>query len=657
MKVLTMYFLFVLSVATSLFAQQANLYESRYGDNGDGTFTNPFLWGDYPDVDMIRVGDDYYMVCSTFCLTPGIPICHSKDLVNWEIIGYAYERLIGDPVYDMKDGKTRYNGGSWAPCIRYHDGKFYIFYYDNLGYFVTCTADKPEGPYRQTMLRYRLYDPGVLFDEDGKVYVAHGQNAIYITEVSSDFTKVVTPQRMVFSSFRGAWEGSHLYKRNGYYYICNTAGGTSGQEYILRSKNIYGPYEVREMVNTDANLSGCGLHQGGFIDLHNGESWFFLFQDRIPAGRTPWLFPIRWVDDWPVLPTWDNYGRIAPTQDKPFHNSIKVEARPFERSDDFNSSKLNLHWQWSHNPDNERWSLTERPGYMRLYAVTADNWENARNTLVKRFIGPEMTATTCLDLTHLQNGDYAGLCVWNKPYSYLGVRKEDGRMRLVWTDNGKENMDGPDFDEKKIYLKVKGDNTGIARFWYSFDNRQWNRLGNDFRMGFSGATYLGNRFGLFCFHVGSGQSGYADFDYMHLNSPYGPANHFKAFDQIPFSFYDDEHNIRLSRRFSHASTPEQTLSFWEKDAWVQFNNVDFGEGAKRMVVTALLPVSSTAILEIREGTVDGELLGTCYLQASGETNDFQKYHASLKTVTGRKKLFFLLKEGDETVKFLTFKFK
>ena len=159
--------------------QEGSVSESRYADNGDGTFTNPVIWGDYPDVDMIRVGEDYYMICSTFCLTPGIPISHSKDLVNWEIIGYAYDRLIGNNVYDMAGGKTRYNGGSWAPCIRYHKGKFYIFYYDNLGYFVTNVSNRPEGPYKQTLLYCHLYDPSVLFDDDGKVYVVHGQNVIY----------------------------------------------------------------------------------------------------------------------------------------------------------------------------------------------------------------------------------------------------------------------------------------------------------------------------------------------------------------------------------------------------------------------------------------------------------------------------------------------
>lgn len=651
--------IFLLSLALCVFSHvsaQKVQYESRYSDNGDGTFTNPFLWGDYPDVDIIRVGDDYYMICSTFCLTPGIPISHSKDLVNWEIIGYAYDTLIGNDVYDMKDGKTRYNGGSWAPCIRYHNGKFHIFYYDNLGYFVSCVSDKPEGPYTQTTLDYRLYDPGVLFDDDGKVYVAHGQNAVYVTEISPDFKEVVTPQRLVFSAFRGAWEGSHFYKRNGYYYICNTTGGTPGQEYILRSKNVYGPYEVKEVVNTDSNLSGCGLHQGGFVDLPNGESWFFLFQDRVPAGRTPWLFPVRWVDDWPVIEAGDNYGRIAPTQQKPLGDKVKVAATSFERSDEFNSDKLNLHWQWSHNPDNKKWSLEERPGFLRLHAIKADSWENARNTLVRRFIGPEMTAMTKVDISNLKDGDCAGICVWNKPYCYLGVEKIDGVTRFVWNNEDKDTVSGPEFRHKTIYLKVTGDNTSTARFWYSFDNKNWVRLGRDFTMKFSGATYLGNRFGLFCFHVGNNPGGYADFDYMRIESPVGPANQFNASDTIQFAFYDNEHNTKLSRIFQKNPTPEQEICFLDDRGWIQFNNINFGNNINKITLLLRKPEAAQCRLELRADSLDGDVIALCEIPSGEGGDQFREYSFPIKDIKGKRKIFFRYNSGNDDVKFHSFRF-
>lgn len=636
--------------------QEGSVSESRYADNGDGTFTNPVIWGDYPDVDMIRVGEDYYMICSTFCLTPGIPISHSKDLVNWEIIGYAYDRLIGNNVYDMAGGKTRYNGGSWAPCIRYHKGKFYIFYYDNLGYFVTNVSNRPEGPYKQTLLYCHLYDPSVLFDDDGKVYVVHGQNVIYVTEVSEDFTKVISPAKTVFSSFTGAWEGSHIYKRDDYYYICNTAGGTPGREYILRSKNIYGPYEVRELVNTDANLSGCGLHQGGFIDLHNGDSWFFMFQDRVPAGRVPWLFPIKWEEGWPVLPSFENYGRIAPTQRKPFPKA-NVLGLPFERGDEFSSDRLDLHWQWSHNPDNSKWSLAERRGYLRLHAMQADSWENARNTLVRRFIGPEMTAVTSLDISALKDGDVAGLCVWNKPYSYIGISKQEGKQYLVWTDNGQNIKKSEINIDKNIYFRVTGDNSSIARFEYSRDEKNWFRYGEDFRMEFSGKTYLGNRFGLYCFHTGDGEKGYADFDYMRFSSPYGAANHFNAFNLIPIEFYDDEHNTRLNRVEQNKLSPDQYLEVTESGAWAQYNNIDFGTGVTDFCINALSSLKDSRV-EVRLDAPDGELLATCIIPAGQVGREYREYSAPMKSVMGKRKIVLVFhSDYAQSPKVTEFKFK
>jgi beta-xylosidase len=484
-------------------------YESRFSDNGDGTFTNPVVYGDFPDTDIIRVGDDYYMICSSMCLTPGIPISHSKDLVNWQIIGYAYEKLDYANIYDMPNGSSRYNGGAWAPSIRYFGGKFHISYYDNLGFFVTCISDKPEGPYeKRILLNYPLYDPGVFFDDDGRVYVSHGHDIIYITELSPDFLSVITPQREIYRSQNPGIEGSHVYKKNGWYYICNPGGG---EQFIMRSRNIYGPYESRLMLNSAMNYAYNGLHQGSFLDLPNGDYWFFIFQDHDSAGRPPILFPIEWVDDWQVLKqdSTTTYGHVQPTYRKPATNVTVAPISPMH-SDEFSSPILSLEWQWSHNPDDTKWSLTERSRFMRLHATPGRILKEARNTLVKRLIGPSISGRTLIDVSNLEEGDVAGFAMWNLPYAYIGIRKQNGQLIPAMVNNDTVIEVAQPLNQ--IHIKVVVNDQSFASFYYSIDNeKSYTKLGNELLMTITGTAYLGSRFGLFCYHVGNGTSGYADF--------------------------------------------------------------------------------------------------------------------------------------------------
>ncbi|MDE6609736.1 MAG: glycoside hydrolase 43 family protein, partial [Muribaculaceae bacterium] len=263
-------------------------------DNGDGTFTNPIMWDDWPDPDIIRVGDDFYFVSTSMHYVPGCPIARSKDLVNWEMAGYAVERYDEDPRYDM-DGGNLYLNGSWASSIRYNNGKFYVAFCTpygwgtETGHFSVCEAEKPEGPWKRTIFPEYLYDPGLLFDDDGKVYIVHGQHKLYVTELNSDVRSVKGEPVEIWdkgvddshgSGKRAGMEGSHVYKINGMYYITCPAGGTEGWQMCLRSKNIYGPYEHKVIMQDDSSYPPNGLHQGGMVQLKNGDWWFVIMQDR-----------------------------------------------------------------------------------------------------------------------------------------------------------------------------------------------------------------------------------------------------------------------------------------------------------------------------------------------------------------------------------------
>lgn len=617
-------------------------YESRFSDNGDGTFTNPVIWGDFPDTDIIRVDDDYYMISSSICLTPGIPICHSKDLVNWQIIGYAFEKLDYADIYNMPNGSSRYNGGAWAPSIRYYGGKFHISFFDLLGFFIVCISDKPEGPYERIIKNFPLFDPGLFFDDDGRVYVAHGSGAIFITELSRDFQNIVAPAKQIYKSPNETLEGSHMYKRNGWYYICNAAGARAGREYIMRSRNVYGPYESRLMISSVMNYAYNGLHQGGFFDLPNGDAWFFIFQDHDSAGRPPNLFPIEWINDWPVLKqgniTID--GQVQPTYQKPATNVTVAPISPMH-SDEFSSSILSLEWQWSHNPDDTKWSLTERPGFMRLHATSGRIFKEARNTLVKRLIGPRMSGRTLIDLSNLEEGDITGLAMWNLPYAYIGIRKQNGQLIPMMFNQDTVIEVAQPLTNNQIHIKVIANDLSFASFYYSIDNETtYIKLGNELQLVLTVDTFLGSRFGLFCFHTGNGTSGFADFDYLRLESPVGPANHFDVSQPINITYYDTELNTTTQRTFGNY----QSLTPTSTGAWVCFNNLDFGQGANIFQVSAKAVPNQQGIIEIRRDRFDGEILGKCSIQDT-QPIDYKFYNTTITPVAGIQKIYLVFTGG------------
>jgi beta-xylosidase len=488
-------------------------------DNGNGTFKNPLQWGDWPDPDLILVGNEFYFVSTSMQYVPGCPILKSKDLVNWEMAGYAVDKYDEDPRYNLQGG-SMYRNGSWAATIRHHNGLFYVGFCTpygwgtDKGHFSICTAKDVKGPWTRTIFPEYMYDPGLFFDEDGKVYVAHGQQKIYITELNADALSVKTPQKEIYNNRDYPYlEGSHLYKINGKYYILGTTGGTKGRQVCLRSDSIYGPYESKVIIRDDNGYPGNFLHQGGMVQLKDGSWWFMIMQDRGPIGRTPNLEPVTWIDGWPMLGAEGKGVAIykKPGVDKTY--PVKVPAT----SDEFNQTSLGLQWQWNHNPDHKKWSLTERKGYMRLHASYAYDITMARNTLTQRVQGPASEGTVELDVSGLKDGNVAGFGIFQSPYAYIAVRKEGSEKTLLMVNNGKVIDSINHFTHNKIWIKANATHIGFtASFSYSVDGENFILFGNQLTMA-NGYNWTANRFALLNYSTKKeGEGGTADFNWFHF---------------------------------------------------------------------------------------------------------------------------------------------
>lgn len=498
-------------------------------DNGNGTFTNPIMWGDWPDPDVIRVGDDFYMVSTSMHYVPGCPVVTSKDLVNWTMVGYAVERYDEDPKYDMQGGNL-YLNGAWAATIRHHKGKFYVGFCTPYGWgrekgnFSICIADDPKGPWERIIFPDYLYDPGLLFDDNGKVYVVHGQGTLYVTELNEDVKSVKSEAVKIWDkSFKDAhtlgggfgMEGAHAYKIDGKYYITCPAGGTEGWQICLRSDNIYGPYEHKLIMNDSSSYPPNGLHQGGMVQLKNGDWWFIIMQDRGAIGRVPYLVPVQWVDGWPMLGA---NGKDAITYSKP-NVGKSYPAKAPATTDEFNTPKLGLQWQWNHNPDNLKWSLKEHKGYMRLKASKAESLKTARNTLTQRVQGPSSEGTVEINVSGLKNGNIAGFGVFEFPYAYVGVQQNGNAKELVMCNDGKIIERISDLKNENVWIRARvTDRNFEARFYYSLDGKNFQPIGNELKMGL-GLPWTANRFALFNFTTDEdGADGYADFNWFRFTN-------------------------------------------------------------------------------------------------------------------------------------------
>ncbi len=472
-----------------------------HSDNGDGTYTNPLIPADFPDPDVIRVGDTYYMVTTTMFIFPGVTVLRSNDLVNWEYCSNAVPRFDFSPCYDL-DGCNRYSHGQWATSFRYNDGIFYLLFItlDEGGFL--CTSEDPEGPWEIRKLPRGFYDPGLFFDDDGRIYVTHGYGEISVTELNPDFSPKGEDVLVFTGDIRRGLEGMHVYKINGYYYLYGTYGGRDGIQVALRSEDIYGPYEQQVVIRDTTPGVNFGIHQGALIQTQAGEWWTILFVDSGPFGRFPSLQPVTWTDGWPMVGV---DGKAVVTYRKPdVGRSWPVTELP--TSDEFEDHRLGMQWGWNHNPDPDRWSLTARPGFLRLNTVNvADGLRESRNTLTQRIFAHDdqtipTVGTVSLDVTHMKDGDLAGLAVFQDPYAFIAVKKEGDNWEMVMVNNGETVSSVPLTWEpgQPVYLRaIASNSSGKAAFEYSTDNITFIQLGNELSMKFNLSVFTGNKFCIF----------------------------------------------------------------------------------------------------------------------------------------------------------------
>jgi len=514
--------------------------EQWVADLGDGRYRNPVLYADYSDPDLVKVEDDFYMVASSFNAMPGIPVLHSKDLVNWTIIGHVYERLPFD-----KFDRPAHGDGSWAPSIRYHDGKFYVYFCTpNLGLFV-ATASDPAGPWQlQQMVDVALWeDPSPFWDDDGNAYLVRGKvraDTLYLHRMSEDGKTLLDNGRVIYRNLdeQPVIEGPKMLKKDGYYYILAPAGGVAtGWQAVLRARNIYGPYEARTVLHqgdTDIN----GPHQGGLVQLDSGEWWFMHFQDAGVYGRVVHLQPVHWRDGWPSIgedSNGDGIGEPVATWSKPRPGSGALEQYPVETpqtSDEFDSGMLGLQWQWQANPGQDWYSLNEaQAGQLRLYATSNPsqfgNLHFVPNLLLQKFSSPAFSVTTKIDFHPADVNDKSGLVVMGKEWAYLALYQTESGVRLGMFTGHYEQYDDVTRLAESIsavttiggeytyFLRVIVEKGGECRFSYSLDGTSFEPVGDVFQA--VKGVWIGAKVGIFSLNPNIIKSnGYSDFDWFRV---------------------------------------------------------------------------------------------------------------------------------------------
>ena len=525
---------------TFCFLQLFNAGYAASPEDKGTPFTNPVIWADVPDMSVTRVGDDFYMISTTMNLMPGAPVMKSKDLVHWEIVSYVFDKLTDTPKYDLKDG-TVYGRGQWASSIRYHNGLFYVLFSPNdqpyKAYIYTST-DPAKDDWKLHSRTDHFHDASLFFDDDGRVYVFSGTGSL--KELESDLSGVKKDgiNTRVFerdTEETGLLEGSQVIKYNGKYYLLMISWprGENRRQLCYRADNIAGPYEKKIIL--EDNFAGFPYAaQGAITDDANGNWYGLVFQDRNGVGRVPLLLPCRWVDGWPMLD--DENGRVPASGVVPLptHDT----GRRIVESDDFGDSKLKINWQWNHNPVDEAWSLTERPGYLRLNTNrVVDNLFLAPNSITQRMEGPKCRGIVALDVSKMKDGDVAGLSAFNGDAGLLSVVMEGQKKYLVMStnsvsfdDSSPENMTKKMVKDVKVnekeriellqdivYLRLDGDfnlHRDMAMFHYSLDNKEWTKIGSDFKMIFDyRRLFMGSKFAIYNYATKS-LGGYVDVDFF-----------------------------------------------------------------------------------------------------------------------------------------------
>jgi beta-xylosidase len=489
---------------------------------------NPVVYADVPDISILRHGDTYYMSSTTMHMAPGVPIMKSPDLVNWEMVGYAYDRLCENDRMNLANGRNTYGRGSWASCLRYANGLFYLstFAQTSNETYIFTTPDIEHGPWTRHAFKPAYHDHSIFYEDDGHIYMIYGNGRLSMIEVKPDLSGVVEGTDRVVLENAGApagadlmlnAEGSQIIKANGKYYLFNIVWPRGGMRTVVvhRADRITGPYEGGRVI-----LQDKGVAQGALVDTPDGRWFAYLFQDCGSVGRVPFMVPVRWVDDWPVLG--DN-GVIPEVLNLPAQRGLKpglVNDDEFTRSK--GDASLPLVWQWNHNPVDDAWSLTARPGYLRLTTSRLDSaFLQARNTLTQRTFGPTSRAETCLDVRHMKEGDFAGLALLQQRFGQVGVQIVGGKRQLVMVNGeGKtpKVVAQLPLKGKKVYLRAACDfrnKVDEATFSYSLDGKTWTPIGDTLHMRYTMPHFMGYRFALFNYATKQ-VGGSADFDFFHM---------------------------------------------------------------------------------------------------------------------------------------------
>lgn len=510
----------MLAAAAALLAAAAPAQVWR-SDRGDGTYANPPLNADYPDPDIIRVGDDFYFASTTFANAPGLTLLHSRDLVNWDIVSHLLPRLDGSPRFDMADGGS-YRHGIYAPSLRYRDGTFYVAVTPVGQHTRIYRSRDPRGPWTHVTLDRAAFDPALFFDDDGQVYLATSigsDGTITLHTLDRDLTRI-TASRVIYYN-KGA-EGSKLLKRNGFYYLFNAIPGKLALT-VSRARALDGPWETRAQIDDTT-----GGHQGALVDLPPGSKeggWYgFVMRDSGAIGRVTNISPVFWQDDWPVWGTPAAPGRVPDVAPKP------ITGQPFREppsSDDFAGRALGRQWQWNHNPIDRLWSLAERPGWLRLHAAPGTQFWWARNTLVQKAQAPRARGEVLVDTRGLKRGDVCGFGTLGKFSAQLSVLGGVNKLTMRVTEDRRNGPHvailepGRALAGTRLWLRTDMDFPAkTATLSFSEDGRRFVSLGGPVPLVFDWqtGTFQGVQFALSCYNP-AGKGGWLDVDRFTLSKP------------------------------------------------------------------------------------------------------------------------------------------
>ncbi|MDP4180023.1 MAG: carbohydrate-binding protein [Bacillota bacterium] len=630
--------IFSISLVVFLIFSQLVTVNAWQSDNGDGTFTNPPLYADYPDPSIIRVGNYFYLASSTFVNVPGLVICRSEDLVNWEIVGHCITTLTGNNAYNMIGG-VKYGGGCFAPSIAYKNGTFYVVATPNGENSRIYSSKDVAGPWTVSTLGGSYFDPALFIEDDGNAYLAYGgafQNQISMIQLNSTLT-ATTGSSKVILAYNNV-EGSHLVKAKGKYYLFNAV---PAQKLVCsRSNTLWGPYGETTTLCT----AGKGGHQGGIVDLPDGSYWGYLHEDDGAIGRPTRICPITWQNNWPMFGRTGYIGQVESKYTKPIPNkAIKVPAA----SDEFNGNTLGLQWMWNHNPDNTKWSFTGSA--LRLKTSTGSDFWHARNSLTQKGQGLTSSGSIKIDCSNMQAGDIAGLGMLGDPRGYIAVTKDPKRIIMSEEDSVKATVNN--ITSNILYFRVEMNfSNKQAKFFWKDDTRDWQPLGTTITMGFDWqyGTFQGEQYAILNFNT-SNSSGSVDVDWFRLNDKPGDNTNEtptptppptptpgpqSAFSQIEAESFSLQSGIQTET----CNEGSENVGYIENGDYAVYKNINFGTGAGSFLARVASGASGGNI-ELRLDSISGALIGTCPISGTGDWQTWATANCNVSEVTGVHDLY------------------